>query len=141
MTLSENTIKSCILYTINRWEGGYVDDPDDPGGETKYGISKRKYPDVDIKNLSIDDAVEIYRRDYWGKIPMGDWGVQVCWKVFDIFVNTGEIHADDAKNGLNALIQTQALHYARIVRDNPKLSKFLVGWMNRTFDRGTSLVN
>ena len=31
------------------WEGGYVNDPKDPGGETKYGISKRAHPDVDIK--------------------------------------------------------------------------------------------
>ncbi|KWT77357.1 glycosyl hydrolase 108 family protein [Candidatus Magnetominusculus xianensis] len=48
-------------------EGGYVNDPDDPGGETKYGISKRAYPSLDIKSLTIEDAKRLYRRDYWGR--------------------------------------------------------------------------
>ena len=34
---------------ILQTEGGYVNDPADPGGETKYGISKKAYPTVDIK--------------------------------------------------------------------------------------------
>jgi len=52
---------------ILKWEGGYVNDSDDPGGETKYGISKRQYPNLDIKNLTIEDAKEIYWKDYWLK--------------------------------------------------------------------------
>lgn len=48
-------------------EGGYVNDPDDPGGETNYGISKRSYPDVDMVNLTQAQAIEIYRRDFWDK--------------------------------------------------------------------------
>lgn len=46
-------------------EGGYVNDPNDPGGETKYGISKRSYPRVDIKNLTEDDARKIFIEDYF----------------------------------------------------------------------------
>lgn len=46
-------------------EGGYVDDPSDAGGETNYGISKRQYPNLDIKMLTIDDAIQIYYQDYW----------------------------------------------------------------------------
>ena len=46
-------------------EGGYVDHPNDPGGETNFGISKRSYPDLDIQNLTRDHAIEIYRLDYW----------------------------------------------------------------------------
>ena len=45
-------------------EGGYVHDPKDLGGETNYGIAKRFYPDVDIKNLTEDEAKEIYKTDY-----------------------------------------------------------------------------
>ena len=48
-------------------EGGYVNDPADPGGETKFGISKRAYPDVDIKSLTRQEAEMIYRRVYWEK--------------------------------------------------------------------------
>jgi lysozyme family protein len=50
-------------------EGGYVNHPGDPGGETKFGISKRAYPALDIKALTLGQAKAIYRRDYW--IPAG----------------------------------------------------------------------
>ena len=46
-------------------EGGYTCDPRDPGGETNMGISKRMYPGVDIKNLTIAQAAAIYKKDYW----------------------------------------------------------------------------
>lgn len=46
-------------------EGGYSNDPDDPGGETNYGICKRDHPDVDIKNLTPAGADAIYRAQYW----------------------------------------------------------------------------
>lgn len=70
-------------------EKGYVKDPKDPGGETKYGISKRAYPKLDILNLSLADAKEIYRRDYWGAhgCEQMDWGKALL--VFDCAVNGG----------------------------------------------------
>jgi lysozyme family protein len=71
-------------------EGGYSNDPADPGGETKYGISKRQYPDLDIANLTLDEAQAIYHRDYWTAIA-GDalpWPLALC--VFDCAVNQGQ---------------------------------------------------
>ena len=56
-----------IIEITLHHEGGYVNDPDDLGGETNFGIAKRFYPDVDIKNLTKDEASDIYRRDYWDK--------------------------------------------------------------------------
>lgn len=53
-----------VLDRLIKREGGYVNDPNDRGGETKYGISKRSYPDVDIKNLTIPKAKAIYIRDF-----------------------------------------------------------------------------
>ena len=41
-----------IIEITLHHEGGYVNDPDDLGGETNFGIAKRFYPDVDIKNLN-----------------------------------------------------------------------------------------
>jgi lysozyme family protein len=49
-------------------EGGYVNDKKDRGGETKYGVSKRSYPQVDIKNLTLEQASLIYHRDFY--LPM-----------------------------------------------------------------------
>lgn len=46
-------------------EGGYVEDPNDAGGETNYGISKRQYPHLNILRLTVEDAIAIYYRDYW----------------------------------------------------------------------------
>ena len=74
-------------------EGGYVNDPDDPGGETKYGISKKAYPKVDIKHLTLDDAVEIYKNDYWlpAKVEQLPEGLQ--GQYFDMVVNQGKVKA------------------------------------------------
>ena len=70
-------------------EGGYVNDPRDPGGETRYGVSKRAYPGEDIANLTLERAKEIYRRDYWG--PAGCDAVPdgVKFDLFDMAVNSG----------------------------------------------------
>jgi lysozyme family protein len=68
-------------------EGGYVNNPNDPGGETRFGISKRSYPDVDIKNLTQNQAASIYLRDFWN--PLGDADPAVKFQVFDFAVNSG----------------------------------------------------
>src|SRR5271156_5911043 len=46
-------------------EGGYVDNPEDPGGKTKFGISARYNPGVDIKNLTRGEAIAIYWSEWW----------------------------------------------------------------------------
>jgi lysozyme family protein len=70
-------------------EGGYVSNPNDPGGETNFGISRRSYPDVDIRNLSVDQAVEIYRRDFWLPVYEGIRSQRAANMVFDMAVNHG----------------------------------------------------
>lgn len=70
-------------------EGGYVNNPKDPGGETNWGISKRAYPEVDIAGLTEEGAKALYKRDYWDKVR-GDelpWGVALA--LFDGAVNQG----------------------------------------------------
>jgi len=68
-------------------EGGYVNHPRDPGGETNWGISKRSYPHLNIANLTRDDAKEIYRRDFWAGLDGVDDAVR--FQVFDAAVNHG----------------------------------------------------
>ena len=60
-----------IIEVVLEHEGGYVNDPDDAGGETRYGISKRAYPDENIKELTVDRAKELYKRDYWDRFRVG----------------------------------------------------------------------
>lgn len=71
-------------------EGGYSNDPDDPGGETKWGIDKATYPNVDIKNLTKDGAKAIYWADWWR--PLLDRGIppKTLAKLFDVSVNIGK---------------------------------------------------
>lgn len=75
-------------------EGGYVHDPNDLGGETNFGISKQSYPNVDIKKLTKEKAMEIYYRDWWVKYKYGDVrDLDVAIKVFDLAVNMGPTSA------------------------------------------------
>lgn len=61
----------------------------DPGGETKYGISKRAYPNVDIKALTQDEAAQIYSRDYWEPLHGDSLPDAVSFAMFDFAVNSG----------------------------------------------------
>lgn len=70
-------------------EGSYVDHPNDPGGETKYGISKRSYPNVDIKNLTLDQAKAIYLKDFWNRLKCDEMPDIVRYPLFDAAVNSG----------------------------------------------------
>ena len=82
------------LEVVLAHEGGYVNDPADPGGETKYGISKRSYPHLDIKSLTKKQAAEIYYRDWWLKYTYGDIAdLAVATKAFDLSVNMGSANA------------------------------------------------
>lgn len=70
-------------------EGGYVNNPADPGGETKWGISKRSYPTLNIKELTRDDAVAIYKRDFWDRINAAELYDGVAYQTLDFAVNSG----------------------------------------------------
>jgi lysozyme family protein len=78
-------------YTVMKWEGGATctHDPDDPGGVTKYGISKRAHPNVDVENLTEEQAKGIYQSDYWNRLGCDNIGGVVALKLFDAGVNLG----------------------------------------------------
>ncbi|MDG4594220.1 MAG: glycosyl hydrolase 108 family protein [Candidatus Contendobacter sp.] len=59
-----NTFDQCVQFILQE-EGGLVNHPSDPGGVTKYGISQRAYPNMDIRAITLDDAKALYKRDYW----------------------------------------------------------------------------
>ena len=81
------------LETILHHEGGYVNHPKDPGGETNLGVTKRVYQEhggtKDMKDLLVEDVAPIYKKGYWDKMK-GDelpGGLDLC--VFDFGVNAG----------------------------------------------------
>lgn len=95
---------------VARWEGGYAEHANDPGGATKYGISLRflkgqglEVGDIDgdgdidaddIKSLSPDDAAHIMRREFWDTLGLGDLGKPLCARViYDTAVNMGPSYA------------------------------------------------
>jgi lysozyme family protein len=86
MSTFKRAVEEVLLF-----EGGYSNDPDDPGGETKYGISARFNPEVEsIPDLTIEDASDIYYRDYW--IPSKTYLIDsevVATKHFLFVVNVG----------------------------------------------------
>ena len=70
-------------------EGGYVNHPKDPGGETQFGITKRSYPHLNIRDLTLDDARAIYRRDFWDRLQCDALPLAARFQVFDAAVNSG----------------------------------------------------
>ncbi len=70
-------------------EGGYVFDENDPGGETKYGISKKAHPQLDIKNLTKKQAKTIYKKYYWDRISGDKLPKKLALFLFDTAVNCG----------------------------------------------------
>ena len=62
---------------------------EDQGGLTKYGISQRAYPDLDIANLSREKAAELYRRDYWDRAKCGKFPPVIAMILMDAAVNAG----------------------------------------------------
>jgi lysozyme family protein len=121
---------------VLKWEGGYVDDPKDSGGETNMGISRRQYPDIDIKDLTRNQAIAIYFRDYWVKPGIAEKIPDPAMraKVFNMGVVMGPLTALGiaAKSvNLDEFKILCADHFRRIVAAHPKDAKFLQGWLRR----------
>lgn len=123
-------------------EGGYVNHPNDPGGETNFGISKRTYPHLDIKNLTKEQAIALYKLDWWDKYGFEYLeDEQLVAKYFDLAVNMGfsaanklYLAAMNESDPYIALLHQAALRYARICKKDPAKLVFLEGWLNRLFD-------
>jgi len=77
------------LELVLSFEGGYSNNENDPGGETNFGISKKAYPHLDIKNLTLEQAKEIYKQDYWFKIKGDNLPSGLSMIMLDTAVNHG----------------------------------------------------
>lgn len=160
-----------VAYIINH-EGGFTDDPDDSGnwtgGEkgkgilkgTKYGISAASYPNLDIKNLTVDQARQIYYDDFWNPcqcdllpdaVKLGVFEVATmssCKTAISLLqkaINKPSIIVDGVigPKTINAALTSDltALRYGRersrvyvsAIKKSPVKIKYLSGWMDRIF--------
>ncbi|MBP8288552.1 MAG: glycoside hydrolase family 108 protein, partial [Chromatiaceae bacterium] len=87
-----HTFPDCIAHVLAA-EGGLVNDPKDPGGVTKFGISQRSYPALNIRALSLDEAKAIYQRDYWDKVQGEALPAGLDLLLLDHAVNAGPARA------------------------------------------------
>jgi lysozyme family protein len=154
--------KDIIKVTLKH-EGGYVNDPKDLGGETNMGITKRFYPDLDIKNLTVEYATEIYKEDYWDKNKVEELPKELRHIFFDMCVNQGRKTAvkvlqrainnrggklvvdggfgPASKRALkkytpssNRVRCYRLKYYYDLVNKKPEQEKFLYGWYRRTME-------
>ena len=151
-----------IIKNVLRREGGdkITRDKDDPGGLTKFGISKRAHPDLDIENLTEDDAVLIYLEEYWKPSRASDLSSQLQEMYFDMVVNFGQRRAVrilqeacnhksksskllvDGRIGpktigasksleKDRLLAFRVFHYSKICINKSSLMKYYYGWIRR----------
>lgn len=78
-----------LIERVLGHEGGYVNDPADPGGETKWGISKRSYPQLNIATLTRQEAISIYKKDFWDPLKADRLHDGVAYQLLDSAVNSG----------------------------------------------------
>ena len=128
--MSDKEIFNEAVEFVLRWEGGYTNDPNDPGGETKYGISKRAYPDIDIKNLTLDEAKDIYYHDYWLKADCDHYLFPANFLMFDTSVNMGISRANDFF-AISENWQDYLLNRIDYYKGLPTARYYLRGWVNR----------
>jgi lysozyme family protein len=83
------SVKAMVLAHILMWEGGLSTDPHDPGGLTKYGISSASYPNVNIRELSREQALAIYEQDFWLGLQLPELHPAVAFVVMDAAINMG----------------------------------------------------
>lgn len=131
-------------------------DPNDPGGLTKFGISQKAYPSLDIAHLTRDQAKEIYRRDYWLACKCDDLPRALAISVFDTAVNQGttkakrllqmalattidgvigpktiEAAAKSNSHHVKLYLAERLAEYARLMAKNQNLLTWAVNWSHR----------
>ena len=120
----KDNFDACLAFTL-KYEGGHVNDPHDPGGETNLGISKRSYPHEDIRGMTRARAAAIYRRDFWNAVSGDDLPRGLDLVAFDAAVNSGVMRSSkwvqrallveaDGRIGQKTLIAARMLNQSQL---------------------------
>lgn len=128
-----------VMDVVFQHEGGYVNDPQDKGGETNFGISKKANPDIDVKNLTRQDAEKIYKERYWNAIGADKLTPAAALVAMDIAVLSGvgaaKKYIEETGGDPQAMLDKQR-QFLTTLASNPKgdYAKFGNGWMKRMDD-------
>jgi len=151
-----------IIDKVIHNEGGYNNDALDMGGETKYGITKRFYPELNIEYLTLEKAKQIYHEDYWIPAKVHKLPYNLRYPFFDCVINTGKKRAtkilQEAINSqavvpleVDGIIGEKTINaakglspkrfaafrvdfYSKLVAHKPDQKKFYYGWWLRTLE-------
>jgi lysozyme family protein len=164
LDLAYNKIFIREVEKVLEHEGGYSKDRDDAGGETKFGISKRAFPDTNILDLTKADAIKIYWEFYWKKFKIEMLPEHLQGITFDMVVNKGgrgvkilqkaandknikdKLITVDGRIGrmtaeacqkleIDRVVAYNVLHYSKIVQKKPSQMKFWYGWFRRAVSK------
>jgi lysozyme family protein len=140
---------------VMEFEGGdaIVSIPYDKGGVTKYGISKNSFPEINITNLTKDQAKAIYFKNYWeigGCIKLQtelqyiyfdtavNMGVSMAVKILQEACNVtidgilGPVTIEESRNvDPVEYLLLRAIKYSEIIKNDPSQLIFQKGWNNR----------
>lgn len=132
------------LAFVLRWEGGKVDNPDDPGGRTAFGITRKTYdtfrdatgqPRRDVWEITSDEVGAIYEASYWRASGAETLSWPLSLVLFDTAVNAGVQKAlamlAESEGDAARYLWLRERFYRRLAASKPKLEKFLTGWLNR----------
>ena len=125
----EDNFDECLKMLLHH-EGGYVNHPKDPGGETNLGVTKRVYEKwggtKDMKDLTVEDVAPIYKKEYWDKCRCDELESGVDWAVFDWAVNSGTGRAAKAIQKICGATQDGAIGPKTLALINTQDTNYVV---------------
>lgn len=175
-TMFENALTFTMQYEVGPWfklddetragkcdtpaqkrKTGYVNDPADAGGETKFGIAKNSNTSVNIKTLTWDQCSSIYRKKYWDPLSLDKVPDNVATVIFDCSVNHGPgtaakflqgavgaaedgqigpktlalVNSKSADDIVRKVLDRRRAFFRNIVANKPSQAKFINGWLAR----------
>tara|TARA_R100001163_G_C5054030_1_gene190597 strand:- start:1332 stop:1832 length:501 start_codon:yes stop_codon:yes gene_type:complete len=141
--MKEN-FEECLKMLLHH-EGGYVDHPEDPGGETNLGVTKKVYQEwggtKDMKDLTVEDVAPIYKKNYWSRLKCDDLPSGLDFCAFDWGVNSGTGRAAKAIQKIIGANQDGAIgpkSLALIEKQDPKFMVEQFGKIRQEFYEGLS---
>lgn len=152
-----STFEAAFRFVLTE-EGADTNDPNDPGGLTRYGIAQNKHPDVNVSQLTLAQAKAIYRTSYWQPIHAQELPPAVALALFDAAVNVGPAKAVSmlqkalgveidgvvgsrtlkaaGRQGTEVLprfLANRAAYYLELAEFKPRFRVYLNGWLARCF--------